>query len=158
MFQLPLIILSDSFSLQINEKSTSIEIIMQTYTASIQTTDLPLTSLVLTFFIPDIFNHDCFNQSNLSFLDEVGCTEVGHLFEHILLEYLTQLVYNYQGLHKNFKGETKWNWRKDPYGSFHIVITGQNLSRQVFFKEALTKSVYLIELIYQIHHQPISVM
>ncbi len=136
---------------------TFTEIVMQTYTQLIQTSELPLTRLILTFFLPNIFNHDCFNQKKLTFLQEVGSTEIGHLFEHILLQYLTESVYTYRGLRKNFQGETLWNWRKDPYGLFHILITGKNLSGQIFFKEALTKSVRLTELIYQVHRQPATV-
>jgi hypothetical protein len=54
----------------------------------ISTSTIPATSLQLALHLPSIFGCNCFNDGNKSFGEECKNTELGHLFEHIMLEYL----------------------------------------------------------------------
>lgn len=151
MFNLPLIVVSDLFSLYIFDRKSFTEITMQFYTSIIQTSELPSTGTVLNRILPDIYFHNCFNDSHLPFKKEVLDTEIGHLFEHVFLEYLSQLSYMYEGNGRNFRGETRWNWKEDPFGMFRITIKSKYLTKEIFFNEALNKSVYLLETIYYLN-------
>ena len=81
-------------------------------------------------------------------MKEVRKTEMGHLFEHILLEYLcmekmeegaTDVVYN---------GVTWWDWQKEQEGSFHIQVDC-GLADNITLAKALGKTILLVEGLYQ---------
>ncbi|KKR25220.1 MAG: hypothetical protein UT56_C0002G0034 [Candidatus Levybacteria bacterium GW2011_GWB1_39_7] len=57
----------------------------------IETDQLPKTFEILNKMLPSIFKSKCYNDKNLPFFIEVRSTEIGHLFEHIMLEYICQL-------------------------------------------------------------------
>jgi len=48
-------------------------------------------------------------------------TEVPHLLEHLIIELQAQAQH-----HDVLKGETQWNWRVDPRGTFHVHVEYQN--------------------------------
>ena len=48
-------------------------------------------------------------------------TEVPHLLEHLIIELQAQAQN-----HGVLKGETQWNWRVDPRGTFHVHVEYEN--------------------------------
>src|SRR5262249_27318439 len=48
-------------------------------------------------------------------------TEIPHLLEHLIIELQTQAQ-----RHEVLKGETQWNWRVDPRGTFHVHVEYEN--------------------------------
>jgi hypothetical protein len=66
-------------------------------------------------------NVKCYNGQNHHFATEMLATETGHLFEHIWLEVLAcEKVRLTSKAH--YWGETSWNWKREPYGLFHIRL------------------------------------
>ncbi|HEX9061591.1 MAG TPA: hypothetical protein VF941_15530 [Clostridia bacterium] len=112
----------------------------------VTTTDMPYISSLLKKELPTILRSKCFNEGNVPFYKEVLSTELGHLFEHILLEYLCMAKIGMGFKEAVFSGITKWDWNKDPYGTFRIEIDVDN-SDLVFLTPALKKTINLFESI-----------
>lgn len=129
------------FSIYITPKDSGIYIRMDMQLPHINTTTIPATFRILSQDLPGIYKHRCFNPSHLPFAKEVLRTEVGHLFEHILLEYLCELNNKYTDIKTTFRGETSWDWGKDKRGTFHIYI---NTQEEELFKEALERTINLM--------------
>ncbi len=72
--------------------------------------------------LPTIMESRCFNDQNLPFSQEIWNTELGHLFEHILLESLSLFKAEQFGAYEKVSGVTSWDWIDDTRGSFHIDI------------------------------------
>lgn len=112
----------------------------------VNTSDIPSTYDVLQYFLPGVLNTECFNDQGLPFSREVKKTEIGHLFEHILLEYMCQLKIGKGYKSAIYAGRTKWNWERDPRGVFHIRINC-TLKDADIFPPALEKSIKLMKII-----------
>ena len=110
------------FSLTIMQRNTSTRIIMQLHRNEVNTSNLPFIVDLLKMNLPNVLATKCFNDDNLPFREEVRNTEIGHLFEHILLEYLCQLKIAKGFSRASYAGRTRWNWIKDPRGKFHIHL------------------------------------
>jgi len=110
------------FSLAITQKKTSTKIIMQLLNNQVSTSEIPFIVELLKERLPNVLLTQCFNDQDLPFSIEVRNTELGHLFEHILLEYLCQLKIAKGYQCAVFSGRTKWNWIRDPKGKFHIHL------------------------------------
>lgn len=146
----------DLFSLNIHFTLRKTKITMTLFGSILTTDKLPATYTVLSKMLPQIFTSKCFNDDKLPFEQEVRRTEVGHLFEHVLLEYLCDYK-----IAKGFKdvaysGQTCWNWRKDPYGVFHIYITSGYEDADIF-PLALGKTIQLVKAIMSYREVPQSV-
>lgn len=134
------------YTLSINRLREKTIIIMRLLIPEVNTKNFPHTSSILKIYLPSIFKSICYNSDNLPFSKEVLQTEVGHLFEHILLEYLCLLKLE-QGVEQVvYEGVTNWNWLRDPRGTFHITIHGSREDLDVF-NEALRKTMELTNLI-----------
>ena len=132
------------FSIFKGFKTTSI--LMECQDPIIETDQLPKTFEILNKMLPSIFKSKCYNDKNLPFFIEVRSTEIGHLFEHIMLEYICQIKIA-RGLKKaSISGVTDWNWRKDLIGTFHITIRTGREDYEIFI-EALKRSIELLEII-----------
>lgn len=120
----------------------------------VTTTRMPYVSGVLKKELPTILRSKCFNEENIPFYKEVLSTELGHLFEHILLEYLCIAKIGIGCTEAVFSGVTKWDWNKDPYGTFHIEL---DIAKEdyLFLTPALQKSVRLFEKIILYPQKPI---
>ncbi len=70
---------------------------------------------------PHLAHHTCHNGNNYSFKREAMATEVPHLLEHLIIELQAQAQH-----HEILKGETQWNWRVDPRGTFHVHVEYEN--------------------------------
>lgn len=90
--------------------------------ANVRTEEFPLALPLLKEHLPNVLMSQCFNDDNLPFAIEVKNTEIGHLYEHILLEYLCQNKMAKGHKKAVFTGKTKWNWIRDPFGVFHIRL------------------------------------
>lgn len=136
----------DLFSLLVEHHVQNTRITMKLFTPTVNTRDIPWTYPFLKKHLPSILNAKCFNEENLPFSIEVRKTEIGHLFEHILLEHLCQekLLKGYN--RAMFSGNTKWNWKRDPWGMFHIYIN-MHASDIDIFPPALEKSMALLTMI-----------
>jgi hypothetical protein len=70
---------------------------------------------------PHLAHHKCHNGNGYSFRREAMATEVPHLLEHLIIELQSQAQH-----HEVLKGETQWNWRVDPRGTFHVHVEYEN--------------------------------
>lgn len=114
--------IENSFSIAVTQKIQTTKITMQSFNKHFTTASLPMTKSVLQLYLPHVLETECFNEERLPFALEVKRTELGHLFEHILLEYLCEFKIAKGHRKAMFAGRTKWNWLKDPRGTFHIYL------------------------------------
>jgi hypothetical protein len=138
----------DLFSLIVKQNNKHTDITMNMFNAIVNTRSLPHTYTILGNQLPSIYKATCFNDNNLPFSEEVLHTEIGHLFEHILLEYLCLYKIKNGSRAAVFNGETSWNWKSEPYGTFHISIDAGVRDDRVF-EQALNSSISLINTILQ---------
>jgi hypothetical protein len=136
------------YSLEIDHKKQSTELTMILTVPTVSTRYIPRTFSILQQLLPTIFDSMCFNDDKLPFISEVKATEVGHLFEHILLEYLCEekTARGYSDV--EYSGETQWNWHEDPRGTFHITISSNENDLDIF-KPALARTIALVNTILQ---------
>ena len=134
------------YQLSVTDEILSWNIEMKVEASYLSTRNLPSTLSLVTEYIPSILHCDCFNEDNRPFEEEVAQTELGHLFEHILLEYLciAKLEKGYDSA--EFSGNTSWNWKKEPRGSFHITISKEQRD-SLYFNQAFAQSVGLLNKI-----------
>lgn len=88
---------------------------------------IPGLAQLLLSMLPSLREHDCINRRNLSFEEELTQTELGHVFEHVILE-----VLSLRGVCT--RGQTTWNWERDQIGTYHITI---NTGKKLVLKESL---------------------
>lgn len=147
LFSYPLIQTS-FFTLSIRQNIVQTYMHMQLFSPTVNTACIPQTYAILSSELPTIHTAKCFNEQNLPFSREVRRTEIGHLFEHILLEYIYQLKTTQGKENVVVIGETSWNWLRDPRGTFHIDIN-IGLEDGTFFPFALKQAIVLIGKILQ---------
>jgi len=109
-------------------------------------------SQILKQLLPSIFCCECFNNKNLPFSKELRNTETGHLFEHILLEYMCKIKKTEGFEDVEFKGKTVWDWNVEREGTFHIEVNA-GLPDKVIFEKALYLSIALMEFILNDFHE-----
>ena len=134
------------FSLSIRHNLQNTHIIMKLLIPTVNTRDIPWTYTTLEKHLPSILRSTCFNEEKLPFSLEVRQTEIGHLFEHILLEFLCQGKLLKGHKRAIFSGNTQWNWRREPRGMFHIFVKMYPSDIDIF-PEALEKSITLAKII-----------
>jgi len=135
-----------NFSLEASETLFGVRLTMELHIESFTTGFFPGTYLTLSRELPRIFKSRCFNEGNLPFRLEVQNTEMGHLFEHILLEYLCQTKLSQGFSRAVFKGETWWDWRISQRGTYYIDIQYARYDKKLF-TEALEKTIKLFSQI-----------
>jgi hypothetical protein len=134
------------FSLAVTQKITTTKIVMQSLNKHVTTASLPQTKNILQLYLPHVLKTECFNEQRLPFALEVKKTELGHLFEHILLEYLCEFKIAKGSRNAVFAGRTKWNWLKDPRGKFHIHLNCGQKDADIL-QPAVEKTIHLMKLI-----------
>lgn len=140
-------ITNQPFHLEIHNKTnTKTKLVLRMIDSIIYTGELPHTYKTLEAALPTIFKSKCYNSEKLPFHKEVKNTELGHLFEHILLEYLCDAKIEKGAKRATFSGHTEWNWQRDLRGTFHITlgIKKEDLS---FLEVALEKTLNLFNLL-----------
>jgi hypothetical protein len=135
---------SDVFSLDIEQSQSHSNITMYLQTPTVNTYAIGETYHILEQTLPSILRATCFNDDKLPFSTEVLQTEIGHLFEHILLEYLCDIKLSHGYKNPIHNGVTRWNWIQDNRGTFHIHIDAGVEDTKLFF-EALSLSISLLE-------------
>lgn len=86
------------------------------------TTDrVPQVPETLFSLFPGLDSHRCHNDRHCSFREECECTEVPHLFEHLVIELQLKAQY-----HRLLRGETQWDWTSDPEGLFKVRVDYSN--------------------------------
>lgn len=113
---------SPLFDLKIRQTRKVTAIDMQLHSLTVNTSEIPETLEFLETNYPGVLKTQCFNEKNLPFNVEVTQTEIGHLFEHILIDNLCALKIKSGAKSAVFNGTTSWNWQQNPYGSFLIWI------------------------------------
>lgn len=134
------------FSLAITQKVTRTQIIMDVLYRHINTEEIPTITDLLVENLPSVLATTCYNDQGLSFVEEVQNTEIGHLFEHILLEYLCQYKMKKGARRATYIGRTNWNWTRDPFGRFHIHLTCGKKDADIL-PLALEQTVSLMKII-----------
>ncbi|MGI5827728.1 MAG: cyanophycin synthetase family protein [Patescibacteria group bacterium] len=137
---------SNLFTLVLDQQEDKTKITMKIHDSLVNTRELPGTLAILEENLPSIFRTTCFNDDHVSFLKEVRHTEVGHLFEHIILAYLCENTVVEKNCSITYKGETSWNWLKDDFGTYHITLNVGKKDANVFFS-SLEKSIILLDTI-----------
>lgn len=134
------------FSLAIIQKRTRTKIIMDVLYNQINTREIPFITELLSEHLPSVLTTACYNEQDLPFSEEVQNTEIGHLFEHILLEYLCQYRISKGAKRATYAGRTKWNWTREPFGRFHIHLTCGKKDADIL-PIALEQTVSLMKII-----------
>ncbi len=147
-------IVENLFSLDIIQKQTTTKIVMQLLYNQVNTRDIPHIVELLEENLPNVLYTQCFNDDGLPFSVEVKHTEIGHLFEHILLEYLCQAKIAKGAQRASYAGNTKWNWLRDPRGKFHIRLTCGVKDADIL-PQALDKTIALMKIILAFHQTPL---
>lgn len=137
---------SPLFQLSLKHRIQTLKIVMHCNTPYLTTNFLSKTSKILQKELPTVLLTECFNAEGLPFAKEVKKTEIAHLFEHILLEYLCLEKISNGFSSASFSGRTHWNWIKYPKGSFFISITIEKTDLK-FLPVSLDKSIKLLEKI-----------
>lgn len=135
---------SENFDISYKTGDFTTQAIMQMKRPIVMTSKLPHTHTFLQTNFPQVLTTRCFNDSNLPFCEEVKNTEIAHLFEHILLQYLYQEKSARGFSQITFNGRTYWDWEKNPYGSFKIIIDAGRLDLP-WLATASQKATQLLE-------------
>lgn len=117
------------------------DLTIQLHSPIVTTRYYPQTVGLLDEHVPTIFQGKCFNYNSVPFRTEAEDTEIPHLFEHILLEFLFL-----DDSTETYTGKTYWNWDTDPSGLFRISIN-HGVSKEKSILTALDKSLQLLEQI-----------
>jgi hypothetical protein len=141
------------FSLAVIQKRTRTRITMDVLHNQINTEKIPTIIDMLQENLPTVLTTTCYNEEGLSFSEEVQNTEIGHLFEHILLEYLCQYRISKGARRATYAGKTKWNWTRDPFGRFHIHLSCGTKDADIL-PLALERTVSLMKIILGYNKQP----
>lgn len=139
----PLSYKSDLFVLTVQHRDKDTKITMRVLIKMMNTESLPDTFPLLKKYLPSVLKSTCFNDSNFPFYEEVKSTELGHLFEHMLLEHLCMVKSRHGISNVCHSGLTTWDWRKDREGIFHITIDA-GYSDRVHIAQALQISIPLM--------------
>lgn len=135
---------NDFFSLQIKPKNSNTRIAMKLHMQDFTTKSFPRTLEILKKNLPSIFYSKCYNPNNFPFIKEATETEIAHLFEHILLENMSNESLSLYKSRLIFKGTTYWNWHKEEKGTFWIDLNIGSKDINIFIN-ALEKSILLVK-------------
>lgn len=137
--------------LAVEQTDADTRITMQISGSVVNTKSIPTTRAFLLKEFPEVLATECFNEDNLTFEEEVVHTEVGHLFEHMVLEELCALKVK-QGQNKAVHaGTTSWNWETESVGVFHITIDSGAKDYELVAR-AIDKGIHITEALFQEHN------
>lgn len=133
---------SDFYKMHIFPNENLLEIKLQMLTPFVTTSNLEHTYSFFKKNLPSILKSKCFNENNYAFSKEILNTELGHLFEHILLENLCKEKLLYGHKSASFSGNTSWNWKKEKLGNFTIKINFDPEDK-IYLEKAMEKTCAL---------------
>ena len=131
----------------------SLLLYMKVSSPFVKTRFLPQTHAFLKQHAPAVLTTTCFNDKNLPFSEEVKDTEFGHLFEHILIQYLYLLKTAAGETNIVCNGRTNWDWKTNPFGSFLITVQ-TNKTDVLLFRLALEKTICVCNRLLSSHQKP----
>ncbi len=134
------------FSLAVEEGFPQTNIVFTSLTPVLRTGFLPATLAILKEQLPGVLATKCHNDGGWGFEREVEDTEIGHLFEHILIQNISEFRESYLMEDSKITGETQWDWTRDAKGIFNIRICSESPYDQVL-TEAIEKSISIVNLI-----------
>jgi len=135
------------FSLLVRPGDNEVKISMQLFSPYINTKEIPDTYNLLAKHLPSVLKNECFNDNNYRFEEEVRQTEIGHLFEHLILEYLCQAKINCGSRNASFSGRTSWDTETIIKGIFNINIK-INHRDLILIDKAIIKASALLDIIF----------
>lgn len=106
--------------LSVTPQRGRVEVVVRFASGAVHTGELPGFAESLANDLPSILCTRCHHGSNGLFAAELPCTETGHVLEHAILAYLDK-----DGL--RCRAVTEWNWRREPWGTFHIALFGKQI-------------------------------
>ncbi|MHB1007123.1 MAG: hypothetical protein ACYC3S_16005 [Chloroflexota bacterium] len=112
--------------LSVTPQKGKVELVVRFPSGAVHTAELPGFAESMAENLPSILCTRCHSGSGGLFAAELPHTETGHVLEHAMLAHLER-----QGL--RCRAITEWNWRREPWGTFHIALFG----RQVGMRETL---------------------
>jgi hypothetical protein len=130
------------YKIIVEKSAHQIHLHLSLVNTKLTTKSYPKTVEILNRQLPGIFSCKCFNNEKRSFRKEAKNTEVGHLFEHILMENLINL---HPVVH-TCRGETRWDWQRNPLGTFEIELNTLE-GYQVVWQEVLLRSMKIFDAI-----------
>lgn len=105
----------------------------------VSTSHYPNTVKTLSELMPHVLDTDCGNYKDLPFAEEVKKTELAHLFEHILIQKMTDLK-DAKGENAIYSGLTSWDWEVNPQGTFDVWISATEKDKDIL-DQALLEAV-----------------
>ena len=123
--------------LSVTPQRGKIEVVVRFPSGAVHTAELPGFAESMARNLPSILCTRCHSGSNGLFEAELPHTETGHVLEHAILAYLER-----QGL--RCRAVTEWNWRREPWGTFHIALIGRQVGLQQTL-DALRSAVAVVE-------------
>lgn len=144
---------SPLLSLSLIQKRYTTLLTLEMFDTRINTRHLPLTVNYLERHFPTVLDTQCFNEEGLSFREEVKETEIGHLFEHIIIDELCLLKLDSGFDFATYNGNTSWNWEREKEGLFHIIIDIGSSDNNLLEK-ALDKAIFFLELLFRESENP----
>lgn len=135
---------SSAFELKYSFENDTMTLYLQILLPHVSTSAVPHAIKFLTQHSPGVLRTKCFNDAGLPFFIEAKNTELGHLFEHLLLDQLCYKKISNGHESAEFRGITQWDWENEPYGSFRITIhlPSEDLS---FFAKSLQSTITIFE-------------
>lgn len=137
---------SREFSLSVAMGPRGALLDMHVLNGVVNTSQLSFVRETLSIELPSVLRSQCFNPLGLSFFEEVRATEIGHLFEHVLLEYVCLLKVERGDAHAVHSGRTSWNVQQVEQGRFSIYVDVSKKDRRIFLK-ALARTILLMRLL-----------
>ena len=137
---------SSLFDISITSSAEKMVIALFFPQKKVTTTHITSLTSLLQQELPSVLLSTCFNSDNLPFSEEVKKTEFGHLFEHILLEYLCIAKLSMGFQEASFSGFTSWDWRKKKYGTFSVTLPLEKTDL-LYMSPALNRTIRLFEKI-----------
>lgn len=134
------------FSLHIRYHEDSIEITMRLFSPYKKTSAYPETLALLQQHFPQVLTTECFNDDHICFMQEVVDTELGHIFEHIILQYMCDEAFRLGLPTHEFEGRTWWDCSQESENSFRIAIFVSKAQKPIFLS-ALQQSIELLNLV-----------
>lgn len=143
--------LPQPYSLYIHQRKHTTYLRMRCFLSLTSTKQLTHTTRLLKKLVPSVLKTRCFNEKKLSFRKEVKNTQLGHLFEHILLDRLCEVKKKHGFKKVVHSGHTTWNWKEDERGTFHLFInTTQN--DRAYFRLALAHTEKIFSQLCRPHY------
>jgi hypothetical protein len=123
--------------LSVTPQRGKVEVVVRFPSGAVHTAELPGFAESLASHLPSILCTRCRCGSDGLFAAELPHTETGHALEHAILAFLER-----DGL--RCRAVTEWNWRREPWGTFHIALFGKHIGVRETM-QALRPAVALVE-------------